>query len=386
MRVAIVASSALPQWGRLERRVDQLARGLCRRGVEVEILAQSLPGQPAVDEHNGVIVRRFPAAVGGRVAVTRKLWDRLQANSDTYDLVDVHTRSTPLALTVARTRVRRLMFTPGASIETFLGWPYARATRAVISSSSRIVCRSEADRVLVCDAVPRAADRVHVVPDGVDTVGLTGAEPFATRDSVVLAVDRLDHTSGVARAIAAMASLDRQFRLVVIGDGPARARLVAYAGDLRISSRVLFLGQVPDETLYRWFRTARVVVALADKPGSGLQVTEARAAGASVVISDLPTHRQAAEGPGPGHVILVPPRGSPLDVADAIAEAARRAAVPTTPVPYLSASSWESVVERTLSLYRDVLGTHRRAQPQDAPGVIVGAGTHLRTDGSLSTR
>ena len=53
-----------------------------------------------------------------------------------------------------------------------------------------------------------------------------------------------------------------EFWLVVVGDGPARGRLAAYAADLRVSSRVRFVGAVPDPVLYRWLRTARVVVTL----------------------------------------------------------------------------------------------------------------------------
>src|SRR6202035_5386850 len=63
MRVALVASSFLPEPGRLERRVEQLARGLSQRGAHVEVLTQG-SSQPAVEQIERVTIRRFPTVVG----------------------------------------------------------------------------------------------------------------------------------------------------------------------------------------------------------------------------------------------------------------------------------------------------------------------------------
>ena len=372
MRVAIVASSFLPQRGRLERRVEQLATGLARRGVEVEILTQG-PVRAKLDRGERITMRRFSTAVGPwRFAVSPKLWEHLRVTSDAFDVIDVHTRHTALALAVARTRVRQLVFTPGTTMDVFLGRPYARASRAFIASTARIICYSELQRDLLCDTLSGTAERTHVVPDGVDLEVLRAARPFTTAGIVVLAVDRLDRSTWARRAIAAMPSLDAEFRLVVVGDGPARDQLVAYAADLRISSRVQFAGAVPDTVLYRWLQTARVVVTLAGQGGSGSQVTEARAAGASVVASDLPIHREAAERPGGGRVIFVASPGSPLDVADAIDEAARVSVLPSADGLSVPAPSWESVVDSTWMLYRELIGAGLPPGRESGAGDLVG--------------
>jgi glycosyltransferase involved in cell wall biosynthesis len=379
MRVALIASSFLPEPGRLERRVDQLARGLAGRGAEVEILTHG-PMRSTVHQCEGVTVHRFPTAVGPlRFTVAPKLWDRLRLTSEAFDLVDVHTRNPSLTLAVARTRVRRLVFTPGAPMDAFLGWPRAGATRAFIGSTAQIVCHSEIERDLLCQAIPGTAGRTHVLPDGVDTEALRAAEPFVTAGVVVLAVDRLHGQTWVRRAIAAMPSLDPEFRLVIVGDGPARDRLAAYADDLRVASRVQFAGRVSDAVLYRWLRTARVVVTLAGERGSGSQVTEARAAGASVVASDLPIHRESAGRTGGSHVIFVAPKGSPLDVADAIDEAARVSVLPNTGLAF-SAPSWQSVVDDTLMLYGQPIGTDLRPARHRAADELVGVAAQIRAE------
>jgi glycosyltransferase involved in cell wall biosynthesis len=368
MKVALVASSYLPERGRLERRVDELARGLAKRGAQVEILTQGAVHRP-LEFREGVIVRRFPTMVGPlRFPVAPRLRERLRNGAREFDVVDVHTRQLPVAMAVASSRVPRLVLTPGVPLGTFSHWRQAAATRALIGAAMQIVCLSEIERGAVSRLVPEANRRTQVLPDGVDVAALRAAEPFDTSGVVVLSVDRLDYATGVGRAIAAMPGLSEEFQLVVIGDGPARARLSAFAADLRIASRVRFLGAVSDELLFRWLRTARVAVTLPSDRGSGSLITEACAAGVAVVASDLAIHRQTAELRGLGRVVFVAPRGSPLDVADAIEEAAR---LPLSPDAALLFSSWEAVTESTWKLYRRLLGDAVDSEPEQAASEVV---------------
>jgi glycosyltransferase involved in cell wall biosynthesis len=371
MKIALVASSYLPTRGALERHVDQLARGLARRGAEVEILTQGATrGTQRHAELDGVIVRRFPTSVGPlRFAVAPGLWDRMRLVADEFDLADVHCTHAPFALAVARAGFRRQVFTPHAPVQRLVGWPYFRATRTVVAGAAQIVCTSRVERDLLCGRFPLAARRTRVVPTGVDTAAIGAASSFARSGSMVLTVGRLERAKRIDRAIAAMAGLGPEFRLVVVGDGPDRHRLQAYAADLKVSSRVAFVGAVPDEELYRWLRTADVVVALPEQHSSGLQVTEALAAGASVVASDVPVHHEAAARLPDERVFFVSAVGSPLEVADAITDAAAvgvHTAIPAadSPIP-----SWDSVVNSMWSLYETVaFGAQTVAEDGDGDG------------------
>jgi glycosyltransferase involved in cell wall biosynthesis len=111
-------------------------------------------------------------------------------------------------------------------------------------------------------------------------------------------------------------------------------------------------GPVSDAVLYRWLRTARVMVALAQQESSGVHILEAVAAGVPVVASDIPVHREVAEQIGEGRVIFVPPAGSPLEVADAIAEASHIAGLGDAPASSASMPSWDDVVDQAWSVYR----------------------------------
>jgi glycosyltransferase involved in cell wall biosynthesis len=359
MRVALVTPSYAPHPGGLERHVDKLAHGLARCGVEVEVLTQAPFRRSAhVVESDGVLIRRFGASIGvARAGVAPGLWEHLRRTATSFDVADAHGAHIPLAMATARAGVRRLVFTPHGPIQRLLRWPYGRATRALVDRAVWTVCGSRAQAALLLKAFSSAAEGTRVVPKGVDLEAIQAAEPFPGKTGPVLAVGRLVRYQRVDRAIAAMAGLDSSARLVVVGDGPAMRSLRAYAADLLVSPRVEFLGSVPDSELYRWLRTARVVVTLAEQQSSGLQLLESFGAGVPAVASDLPAHREAAAYVNGANVTWVPPTGSPLEVGDAIREAAWLHAVPTS-APQLP--TWDDVVDTTLGLYEAAM----LAQPQ----------------------
>jgi glycosyltransferase involved in cell wall biosynthesis len=356
MNVALVAMRSSPYPGALERHVRELARGLVQRGATVELLTQ------------------------GHHAAAPALFEHLRHAARSFDLVHVHCTHPLLALAAARAHPGRVVFSPLAPMERLLRWPYRRATRAAVHLATVTTCLSRSDAVLLCRALPAAANRVRVVPDGVDMGAIRGASPYPTVGTLVLAVGRLVRHKRIDRAIAAMAALVPVFELVVVGDGPARRRLKAFAADLQLSARVSFAGAVSDADLHRWLKTARLVVVLSEQEAFGLQVLEGLSAGRPVVASDIPAHREAAEYVGDGGVTFVSPEGSPLDVADAI----RSALETQTPPSLRPLPSWTDVVDRTLAVYQDVMrrprvtgarsprfGRSRRLDERDRSGAAI---------------
>lgn len=376
MKIALVTSSYLPNRGGPERHVHELARGLARRGAEVELLAPGFARGPRrVVERDGVIVRCFPSMVGPvRFAIALGLWERLRLVAAGFDLADVHSADPRLALAVIRSGVRRCVFTPQAPIGRLIGWPQVRTTAAVLGGVSEIVCSSSAERDALCERFPELWHRTSVVPIGVDTAAIQAARPFPHPGSVVLAVGRLERGRRIDRAIAAIAGLAPGFRLVVVGDGPLLHRLRAHAADLRVSSRVQFLGAVADLELYRWLRTARVVVALHDDHSSGIHVGEALAAGAPLVASELPVHREAAARFDGARVKFVSPRGSPFEVADAIAELARGDTTSSTAAVDRGAPAQEAVLDRVWDLYQRLINGMEPIADQEGAPVGLAAG------------
>jgi len=344
-----VTSRYLPRRGALERRVHELARELVRRGADVEVLTQDPTRHaPRVSEYDGVVVRRFPTSLGHRRTVAPGIWEHLRRTAASFDVVDAHAAHPLLALTAAWAGVQRLVFTPYVPMRQLLGWSNAVVTRAVVEHAARTVCTSGAEASLLRGALRSAVEKVRVIPSGVDVAAIQAAQRFPGEDGVVLAVGRLERRKRLDRLIAAMVVLGHEMRLVVVGEGPARRRLEAHASDLLISPRVDFVGSVPDRDLYRWLRTASIVVDLAEESGSGLQLLEACAAGIPAVASDIPTHRETASYAGGDGVVFVPPEGSPLDVAEAILQAT---AMRRLPPGRLRLPTWEMAVDSTLAIY-----------------------------------
>ena len=382
MNVALIASNSLSHPGDMERHVIELACGLARRGTEIEVLTQAAGRRvPPCVERDGVVFRRFATVVGTtRFAVAPGLWDHLRLRAASFDLVDVHTDHVPLGLAAARAGFRRLVFTPHAPVQHLLRWSHSFVTRALVDAAVLIVCDSRVDRDLLSSRYPWAANRIRVGPTGVDVTAIRAARPFAYPVRTWLAIGRLERQRRVHRAIATMPSLGPAGRLVVVGDGPYRQRLHAHAADLRVSSRVQFVGSISSAERYRWLRTGHVLLALAEQHDSGLHVTEALAAGVPVVASDIPIHREVASELDSSLVLFVSPEGSPLEVADAISEAGslRSASTAHSLIPSLATE-----VDATLERYEALVFGHPRATATNgtrngrakAPALI-----HERTD------
>jgi glycosyltransferase involved in cell wall biosynthesis len=364
MRIALVASSFRPGSDGLDRHVGKLAAALARRGAHVEVLTQDADRRaPRLVFQDGVTVRRFLLPVGAsRGAMAPGLWDVLRRSSRAFDLLHVHTPHPSFAAVAMRVGPRRKVWTPHAPVKLLTRWPHMRVTRAVVGNAVLTLCTSVAESASLAERIPLAAARIGALGVGVDADAIAMAKPFARPGTVILARGPLERRRRVDRAIGAMASLSDDYRLVIAGAGPATARLAAHAYDLRVESRVQFAGPVSDIALYRWLRTARVTVSLAEHGTSGIDVAEAIAAGLPVVASEIPAHREVANRAGGRGVTFVTPEGSPLEVADAIAVANAREPCAAGAAP----PSWETVADAMLDVYERSPASERAA-PRELP-------------------
>jgi glycosyltransferase involved in cell wall biosynthesis len=201
---------------------------------------------------------------------------------------------------------------------------------------------------LVCRHFPEVSDRVIVIPNGVDVAALRAAQPYRQDRTVILCVGRLEEYKNVHLVIEALKHLDDRFTLVVIGDGPARRPLEALTERLGLQGRVKFLGRVDDSIAHRWFRTASVYASMSSHEAFGITVREALAAGARVVASDIPAHRDVMALAGPDAVSLVPVDTRPAALAQAFCDTSTPARNGPAHMPI---ASWDAVAEQTLQVY-----------------------------------
>ncbi len=163
--------------------------------------------------------------------------------------------------------------------------------------------------------------RVRYVPNGVDLARFAGAARPAAADVVVGTVASLRAEKNLGRLLRAFRAVLPPARLVIVGDGPERAKLETMAAELGIADRTTFVGQADDPApLYRSFD---VFALSSDTEQMPLSVIEAMAAGlplASTAVGDVAMMLGEANRP-----FVVPLADAPL--GEAMAALARDAAL-----------------------------------------------------------
>lgn len=361
LSVALIAHQYPPAVGGVERHVAELARGFVRRGLHVEVITCDPTGRrPAHAMQDGVLVHRFPTLAHDAVfyiSPSLGLW--LLRHAPRFTLLHAHSYHTPLALqALLAARASRLPFVltthyhgDGHSlVRRALHRPYRLAGRVLVRAARPLICVSQVERGLLERHFGHRLVTA-IVPNGVDVDRIREAQPFAkdpARKLIVLA-GRIETYKQIDRVVQAMPQLPGEFEMVVIGDGPARAQVEQCVHDLDLAVRVQLLGRLPQADLHRWLRTADVFVSLSLHEAFGITLLEGAVAGANVVASDIPAHREVAGYVAQNCVSFIRPDCSAGELSSAIREAAGRPA--PTQAAGMRVPSWTDTVEGTLACY-----------------------------------
>ena len=222
--------------------------------------------------------------------------------------------------------------------EAFPRWHrlYGRAgLERVLMAADAIVVVSEFTRGEVTALVDVPAERVRVVPNGVDAL-FTPDGPRADGD-YVLAVATLEPRKNLGRAVDAAREAEVELRVV-----GARGW-----GGVDVPG---WVGEVPDAELAALYRGARCVVYPSLYEGFGLPVLEAMACGTPVVTAKATAMEEVA---GTAAVLV-----DPLDVsaiAAGIHEAAsRRDELVPAGLARASAFTWDRTADAVVEIWREL--------------------------------
>jgi len=156
-------------------------------------------------------------------------------------------------------------------------WPFSRWS---LARADAAVAVSEHVRAVALARAPWAADRMTVVPNGVDTSRFAPGRGPKGDGFVFALVGRLEPRKGVDRAVEAMAGVPGA-TLDVLGDGEQRAALEAQARALGVADRVRFHGYVED--VRPVLARANAALCASRSEGLGVALLEAMAMGIPVV-------------------------------------------------------------------------------------------------------
>jgi len=297
MHVLHVGKYYSPYRGGIETVVEQLCRGLVRRGLSVTALVSNDNSATVEETLDGVRVLRL-----GRTAELNSQPLNLglvpELRQMRFDALHFHTPNPVGALAILAARRREpIVVTHHSDIvrQRLLGVAATAAQAALYRRASALVAATpkHIEHSPVLRRFESKSRVIHFPIDAspyVDAPSHWDAElpPTWQSSPLVLFVGRLVYYKGVDVLLEAL-RLTEGARLAVVGVGPLAPRLVELAARLGIADRVVFLGAVSADRLRAMYKCARFLVlpSVASSEAFGMVQLEAMAAGRPVIATDL---------------------------------------------------------------------------------------------------
>jgi phosphatidylinositol alpha-mannosyltransferase len=361
MRVGIVCPYSFDVPGGVQNHVHDLAETLIGLGHEVSVLAPAddeapLPpylvstGRAVPVRYNGSVAR---LSFGPISAARVRRW--LAAGR--FDVLHVHEPVTPSLAMLA------VLYARSPVVATF----HTAMTRSRAMAAAQGMLQLVLEKITARIAVSDLARRVQVehlgggaweIPNGVALARFAHAEPLpgwpGTGGTLGFLGRFTEPRKGfpiLLDALSRLAPTRPDLRLLVAGPGDSDEALDGYPAAVR--DRVTFLGRIPEPDKARMLHSVDLYVAPNTGGESfGMILTEAMAAGAPVVASDLDAFRRVLDGGRAGALV---PIGDPAALADTLADLlddpARRADLADRAAQVVAGYDWPVVAGRVLEVY-----------------------------------
>ena len=369
MRIAMIGHKRYgSREGGVEVVVTELARRMAALGHEVTCYDRSssdvMTGEAAETGERFVDgVRVAPVKTidkKGLAALSSSYFATLAAIKDCPDVVHYHAEGPCVPLPLAkRAGIRTVATIHG------LDWQRAKwgglasayikmGEKAAATKADALIVLSEASKAYFKEAYGREA---VFIPNGVDEKATRSANAIKTKwglceGSYLLYLGRLVPEKRPELLIKAFKTLDTNKRLVIAGGGSDTSEFehslhVLAEGD----DRILFTGFVFGEPLEELYSNAYAYVLPSDVEGMPMSLLEAMAHGCCCVTSDVPECADVLGGAG-----LTFKKGDEADLRRVLEEilanpSAASCLGEASHKRVSTAYDWDSVVERTLSLY-----------------------------------
>ncbi|GAB2933670.1 glycosyltransferase family 4 protein [Micromonospora polyrhachis] len=376
MRIGIVCPYSFDVPGGVQNHIMDLAEALISLGHEVSVLAPAdedapLPpyvvpaGRSVPFPYNGSVAR----ITFGPVSTARVR--RWLARGD-FDVLHVHE---PFVLSLSLLAV---LSSRGPVVATF----HTAMTRSKAMAAAQGILQLVLERITARIAVSALARKVQVehldggaveIPNGVAVAKFADAEPLpgwpgecrpgegGTLGFLGRFTEPRKGFPVLREAFVTLAEQRSGLRLLVAGPGDVADLHEGVPPHLR--DRITFLGMVPEEEKARMLRSVDLYVAPNIGGESfGMILTEAMAAGTTVVASDLDAFRRVLDGGRAGQLFTT---GDPMALRRALAELLddpdRRTELSACAKQVVSSFDWPVVARRVLEVYETAIeATHGR--------------------------
>jgi glycosyltransferase involved in cell wall biosynthesis len=361
LRILMATPLFVPHRGGVETHTAEVSSRLAAMGFEITVLTTDPGGTlPRHEDMNGVVVERVGAwpprgDLYWSPAVARAV---ARADVDLLHCQGYHTFVPPLAMLAARRRRLPYVLTfhsggHSSSLRRAIRPAQVRLLRPLLRGARRLIAVSDFEADLFRRSLGVAAQRVTVIPSGVDAPTQASGEPVARDPHLLVSVGRLERYKGHDRVIRAFAHVragEPRARLRILGSGPDEERLRGLAGASPAADAIAF-DSVPREEVSRTLREAGVVALLSEYESQGLGAHEAIALGCRLVVSDSSALAELGRF---SQVRLVPPSLEDERLAGVLLEQLRAGPAADGAV---GLPSWDECAQRLAALYREVAGT-----------------------------
>lgn len=370
MRIAMIGHKRYgSREGGVEVVVTELSRRMAALGHEVTCYDRSgadvMTGD-AADGRERVVdgVRVVPVKTidkKGLAALSSSYFATLAAVKDRPDVIHYHAEGPCVPLPLAKRAGIRTVATIHGLDWQRAKWGKLASTyikmgeKTAATKADGLIVLSEGVRRYFMEAYGREA---VFIPNGVDAKETLSASVInekwnLERDSYLLYLGRLVPEKRPELLIEAFKTLDTNKHLVIAGGSSDTS---AYEKELRAAAqgdnRIVFTGFVTGEPLAELYFNCYAYVLPSDVEGMPMSLLEAMAYGRCCVTSDIPECADVLAGNG---VTFEKGSADSLRSAlrDLLADAGRAGALGTAAKAHVEKTyNWDSVVERTLEIYR----------------------------------
>jgi glycosyltransferase involved in cell wall biosynthesis len=209
------------------------------------------------------------------------------------------------------------------------------------------------------------ADRVRVLRNGVDLALFQPYDRPAEREALgftrptVLAVGNLVTLKRHWLMVEALTHLP-EVELVIVGEGPERARIERLARERNVPDRVHLLGQVPQDRLPEIYSAADLLLLVSTHEGWPNVLLESMACGTPVVVSPMNGIADIVGAADAGRILTeVTPSGLASAIRELLTAPPSRAATRR----YAEQFDWQSTTDGQIALFHEVLERRSKARP-----------------------
>lgn len=323
MRVLFVTSLYDPSIGGTEIFLRQLNAELRARGHGTMVItSHGNEAGAGLDHVDGVPVHRLSAhdaVLGHDPAALLRLQAQVGRIAADFQPDLVHAHGVGPTMWICMRSVRRRKDPFIVTLHNVMSCHFGgelSVLGTILSGADAVTGVSEAVTTDALHYAPHIADRLSVIPNGIEP--MSSPTPIPERPVRLACIGRLTTQKGFDLAIEAMAQLADdlpEVTLSILGDGEERERLQELVRNLGIGDRVEFEGLVDRDRVRAVLEQSRAVVIPSRYEGLCLVALEAAWAARPVVATDAPGMSEALDDEETGIAV---PVEDPLALAAAI--------------------------------------------------------------------